>query len=96
MTKEELQKIYKWGRYAIHRKYGSKYKIRNIQVRMKNPTNGEWVDAVAYSNDEMIFCRSLQSFLEDFDADLDDLNYCERNDCRLYIKGNATCNGLGC
>ena len=94
MTREELDKIYKWNRDAIHRKYGSKYKIRNIKVRMKNPANGEWVDAVAYSNDEIIFCRSLQSFLEDFDADLSDLNYCERNDCRFYVNGNPTCNGF--
>lgn len=82
MTRKELDKIYKWGRYAIHRKHGSKYKIHNIEVRMKNPINGEWVDAVTYSNDEMmIFCRSLQSFLEDFDADLDNLNYCKKNKC---------------
>ena len=96
MNIEELKKIYKWARHAINRKTGAKYKIKDYRAKMMDPVSNEWVDAVIYMDGETFYCIDLATFLEEFDVDLSDLNYCEMNNCPKYIYGISTCDGVGC
>lgn len=42
------------------------YQIFNMNMRMKNPTTGEWIDAVCYTHDNEFFVREKENFLKEF------------------------------
>lgn len=49
----------------VYKKTGNKYLPVAI-YKMKNPTTGEWVDAVAYRRDGNIYIRERQDFYDKF------------------------------
>lgn len=81
------------GTTVIHTKYDKRYTVVNKHLKIKNPTTGEWVDAVSYKpnypNDEKLFAREKQSFIEEFDLPK---SYCEEHNCPFINH----CDGLGC
>lgn len=70
MTREEFNKL-EYGSVVCHVKHNHNYMLRDKHLRMKNPTTGEWVDAITYvpiyENNEKLFCREESSFIEEFE-----------------------------
>lgn len=58
------------GMTVCHRKYGRNYRIVSAKCMYKDSTNG-WTEAVCYAplypNDEEMFMREVDSFLEEFE-----------------------------
>lgn len=62
-AKELWQKALRW----VYPKNGHKYAIVNQGVtRMKNPTNGEWVDAIVYTVGKGFYVREASDFNKKF------------------------------
>lgn len=62
-AKELWNKALRW----IYPKNGHKYAIVNQGVtRMKNPTNGEWVDAIIYTDGKGFYVREASDFNKKF------------------------------
>lgn len=62
-AKELWQKALRW----VYPKNGHKYAIVNQGVtRMKNPTNGEWVDAIVYTDGKGFYVREASDFNKKF------------------------------
>lgn len=62
-AKELWNKALRW----LYPKNGHKYAIVNQGVtRMKNPTNGEWVDAIAYTDGKGFYVREASEFNKKF------------------------------
>lgn len=97
MTKNIFETKVNNNTRVIHTKYNKSYTVVNKHLIMKNPSTGEWVDAVSYSpnypNDEKLFVREKESFIDEFDLQK---SYCEEHNCKFFINGIATCDGLGC
>lgn len=62
-AKELWNKALRW----VYPKNGHKYAIVNQGVtRMKNPTNGEWIDAVIYTDGKGFYVREASDFNKKF------------------------------
>lgn len=62
-AKELWNKALRW----LYPKNGHKYAIVNQDVtRMKNPTNGEWVDAIVYTDGKGFYVREASDFNKKF------------------------------
>lgn len=62
-AKELWNKALRW----LYPKNGHKYAIVNQGVtRMKNPTNGEWVDAIVYTDGKGFYVREASDFNKKF------------------------------
>jgi hypothetical protein len=62
-AKELWNKALRW----VYPKNGHKYAIVNQGVtRMKNPTNGEWVDAIVYTDGKGFYVRETSDFNSKF------------------------------
>lgn len=62
-AKELWQKALRW----VYPKNGHKYAIVNHGViRMKNPTNGEWIDAIVYTDGKGFYVREVSDFNKKF------------------------------
>lgn len=62
-AKELWNKALRW----LYLKNGHKYAIVNQGVtRMKNPTNGEWVDAIVYTDGKGFYVREASDFNKKF------------------------------
>ena len=62
-AKELWNKALRW----LYPKNGHKYAIVNQGVtRMKNPTNGEWVDAIIYTDGKGFYVREASDFNKKF------------------------------
>lgn len=62
-AKELWNKALRW----LYPKNGHKYAIVNQSVtRMKNPTNGEWVDAIVYTDGKGFYVREASDFNKKF------------------------------
>lgn len=62
-AKELWNKALRW----VYPKNGHKYAIVNQGVtRMKNPTNGEWVDAIVYTDGKGFYVREASEFNKKF------------------------------
>lgn len=62
-AKELWNKALRW----LYPKNGHKYAIINQGVtRMKNPTNGEWVDAIVYTDGKGFYVREASDFNKKF------------------------------
>ena len=62
-AKELWQKALRW----VYPKNGHKYAIVNQGViRMKNPTNGEWIDAIVYTDAKRFYVREASDFNKKF------------------------------
>lgn len=62
-AKELWNKALRW----IYPKNGHKYAIVNQGVtRMKNPTNGEWIDAIIYTDGKGFYVRDVSDFNKKF------------------------------
>ena len=62
-AKELWNKALRW----LYPKNGHKYAIVNQGVtRMKNPTNGEWVDAIVYTDGKGFYVRETSDFNSKF------------------------------
>lgn len=62
-AKELWNKALRW----LYPKNGHKYAIVNKDVtRMKNPTNGEWVDAIVYTDGKGFYVREASDFNKKF------------------------------
>jgi hypothetical protein len=62
-AKELWNKALRW----LYPKNGHKYAIVNQGVaRMKNPTNGEWVDAIVYTDGKGFYIREASDFNKKF------------------------------
>lgn len=85
------------GTIVIHTYTHKSYTVVNKHLKIKNPTTDIWFDAVSYKpnypNDEKLFAREKQSFIEDFDLPK---SYCEEHNCPFFKNGIPTCDGLGC
>lgn len=62
-AKELWNKALRW----VYPKNGHKYAIVNLGViRMKNPTNGEWIDAIVYTDGKGFYVRDASDFNKKF------------------------------
>lgn len=62
-AKELWNKALRW----LYPKNGHKYAIVNQgATRMKNPTNGEWIDAVVYTDGKRFYVREASDFNKKF------------------------------
>lgn len=62
-AKELWNKALRW----LYPKNGHKYAIVNQDItRMKNPTNGEWVDAIVYTDGKGFYVREASDFNKKF------------------------------
>lgn len=62
-AKELWNKALRW----LYPKNGHKYAIVNQgATRMKNPTNGEWIDAVVYTDGKRFYVRKASDFNKKF------------------------------
>lgn len=62
-AKELWNKALRW----VYPKNGHKYAIVNQGVtRMKNPTNGEWIDAIIYTDGKGFYVRDVSDFNKKF------------------------------
>lgn len=73
MKREELRR----GAIVIHVKHGTRYIVDSCNMRFKDK-DGTWVDGVLYKplykNIYDLFVRSVESFLDEFELDLNNEN----------------------